>query len=50
MSLAQVRIVGTGLIGTSIALGLAQKGIRIVPIDSERANRSEEHTSELQSH
>lgn len=38
MSLAQVRIVGTGLIGTSIALGLAQKGIRIVPIDSEREN------------
>ena len=38
MSLAQVRIVGTGLIGTSIALGLAQKGIRIVPVDSEREN------------
>ncbi|NDE71198.1 MAG: prephenate dehydrogenase [Actinobacteria bacterium] len=38
MSIAQVRIVGTGLIGTSIALGLAHKGIRVIPTDINHEN------------
>lgn len=39
MKIAQVRIVGTGLIGTSIALGLAARGIRIIPIDERLENQ-----------
>ena len=35
MKLAQVRIVGTGLIGTSIALGLARLGVKIDITDSD---------------
>ncbi len=37
MELASVRIVGGGLIGTSIALGLARAGVRISIIDSDLA-------------
>ena len=38
MKIAQVRIVGTGLIGTSIALGLAGRGIKVVLVDSDPEN------------
>lgn len=38
MTIAQVRIVGTGLIGTSIALGLAQKGIKVDLADADPDN------------
>lgn len=35
--LTQVRIVGSGLIGTSIALGLVQRGVRVEMVDSEES-------------
>jgi prephenate dehydrogenase len=36
MKLAQVRIVGTGLIGSSIGLALAQQGISVIPVDRDK--------------
>jgi len=33
--LSKVRIVGSGLIGTSIGLGLAQRGITVEMVDSD---------------
>ena len=34
--LSKVRIVGSGLIGTSIALGLSSKGLLVQMVDSEQ--------------
>jgi prephenate dehydrogenase len=39
-SFAQVRIVGSGLIGTSIGLGLVQSGIQVEMIDSDPKTQS----------
>ena len=39
-SFAQVRIVGSGLIGTSIGLGLVQRGIQVEMIDSDPKTQS----------
>ena len=35
MTLSHVRIVGSGLIGTSIGLGLALKGVGVTMVDSD---------------
>ena len=53
MSLERVRIVGAGLIGTSIALGLVSKGLLVDLVDSDestqRLARDLTHSSELTS-
>ena len=38
--LSKVRIVGSGLIGTSIALGLVQRGISVEMVDSDASSQS----------
>ena len=38
--LQKVRIVGSGLIGTSIGLGLVQRGISVQMVDSDPAAQS----------
>ena len=38
--LSKVRIVGSGLIGTSIALGLVQRGVSIQMIDASTSAQS----------
>ena len=43
MKFAQVRIVGTGLIGTSIALALGNLGIKVVPVDADPENQRLAH-------
>ena len=39
-TLSRVRIVGSGLIGTSIALGLVQRGVSVQMVDSDPANQA----------
>ena len=45
MSLSHVRIVGSGLIGTSIGLGLVQRGVAVTMVDTDK--RAEELAQDL---